>query len=197
MKQLASKYVTQFAINGLRTLVYASRQVDSREYYHLLNEFYHANSLFGSERSDALKIIYSKIEYNLTLVSVTGVEDKLQPGVHECLKNLRDAGIQIWVLTGDKKETAITVSRSAGHFTPNMSLIHLTNCDDLFTFTCKLFNYLEKLKINREKRNLNKKTKLLLKKPIHLIKMKTNLNDRIKDDFNYQNNSIDEIDLYN
>ncbi|XP_018650844.1 putative atpase, class VI, type 11c, partial [Schistosoma mansoni] len=127
LKQLASKYVTQFAINGLRTLVYASRQVDSKEYYQLLDEFYHANSLFGSERNDALKKIYSKIEYNLTLVSITGVEDKLQPGVHECLKNLRDAGIQVWVLTGDKEETAITVSRSAGHFTPNMNLVHLTN----------------------------------------------------------------------
>ncbi|VDP33961.1 unnamed protein product [Schistosoma mattheei] len=197
LKQLASKHVTQFAINGLRTLVYASRQVDSREYYHLLNEFYHANSLFGSERSDALKIIYSKIECNLTLISVTGVEDKLQPGVHECLKNLRDAGIQIWVLTGDKEETAITVSRSAGHFTPNMNLIHLTNCDDFFTFAYKLFNYLEKLKIYREKRNLKKKMKLLLKRPINLIKMKTNLKCRMKVEFNYQNNPIDEIDLYN
>uniref|UniRef100_A0A5K4FA05 Phospholipid-transporting ATPase n=1 Tax=Schistosoma mansoni TaxID=6183 RepID=A0A5K4FA05_SCHMA len=196
LKQLASKYVTQFAINGLRTLVYASRQVDSKEYYQLLDEFYHANSLFGSERNDALKKIYSKIEYNLTLVSITGVEDKLQPGVHECLKNLRDAGIQVWVLTGDKEETAITVSRSAGHFTPNMNLVHLTNCKDFSNFAYKLFNYLENLKNFREKkRNLKKKMKQFFEKSINVIEMKTN--NRIKIDFNYQNDFVDEKYLYN
>ncbi|CAH8435997.1 unnamed protein product [Schistosoma turkestanicum] len=189
---LASNYVTQFAIDGLRTLVYATRQVDFEEYHQLLNEFYQAKSLVGSQRNDALKEIYSKIEYNLQVVSITGVEDKLQPGVHECLKNLREAGIQVWVLTGDKEETAITVSRSAGHFTPNMSLVHLTDCEDYLSFTYKLFHYLEDLKIRRKKRNFKRKMKIFFEKPINALKMKTYSKNKPKVDFAYQTNSSDE-----
>ncbi|CAH8437280.1 unnamed protein product [Heterobilharzia americana] len=173
-RRLANKHVTQFAMDGLRTLVYASRQVDLSEYQELVNELQQANCLFGYERKNALKIIYSKIENNLILLCVTGVEDKLQPGAEKCLKNLREAGIQVWVLTGDKEETAITVSRSAGHFAPRMSLVRLTNCEDFHSLAYKLFNQLEDLKVRRRERDLKNRIKNYFKKSINLLKSKTN-----------------------
>ncbi|KAH8854908.1 putative phospholipid-transporting ATPase IH [Schistosoma japonicum] len=189
VRRLANQHVTQFAINGLRTLVYATRQVDSEEYHALLNEYHHATSLFGTERSDALKTIYEKIESNLTLISITGVEDKLQPQVQECLKSLRNAGIHVWVLTGDKEETAITVSRAAGHFSPNMKLIHLTNCEDFLGFAYQLFKHLENLKMCRRKKKLRKRMELFFKEPINLLKVKANLKSKTteEDIFKEQN----------
>lgn len=48
----------------------------------------------------------------MTLLGVTGIEDKLQEGVPETIKQLRDANIRVWVLTGDKRETAISILHS-------------------------------------------------------------------------------------
>ena len=55
-----------------------------------------------------------------------GVEDKLQEDVKGTLVSLGDAGIKVWILTGDKKETAINISFSCGHFKPKMSMIDIT-----------------------------------------------------------------------
>uniref|UniRef100_A0A663FGK6 Phospholipid-transporting ATPase n=1 Tax=Aquila chrysaetos chrysaetos TaxID=223781 RepID=A0A663FGK6_AQUCH len=51
-----------------------------------------------------------RIERNLHLLGVTGIEDRLQDGVPETIANLRKAGLQIWVLTGDKQETAVNIA---------------------------------------------------------------------------------------
>ena len=69
---------------------------------------------------------YNKIEKGLTLLGATAVEDKLQQGVPETITALSEAGIKIWVLTGDKEETAVNISYSAGHFRQNMCVISLT-----------------------------------------------------------------------
>ncbi|CAH8824899.1 unnamed protein product [Trichobilharzia szidati] len=193
--KLANKHVTQFAMDGLRTLVYASRQVNSSEYHELLAELQHANTLFGPERVNALKVIYSKIECNLTLVSVTGVEDKLQPDVEQTLKSLREAGIQVWVLTGDKEETAITVSRSAGHFAPNMNLVRLTNCEDFLSLASKLFSHLDDLKVRRRGRSTKQRIKNCVKKSFDLIKDKTdkNLYDKNEITENFDNQRVSSI----
>ena len=50
------------------------------------------------------------MEWDLTLLGATGIEDKLQEGVPETINNLRKAGIVVWVLTGDKQETAINIA---------------------------------------------------------------------------------------
>jgi phospholipid-transporting ATPase len=50
------------------------------------------------------------IEKDLILVGCTAIEDKLQEGVPTCIETLSAAGIKIWVLTGDKMETAINIA---------------------------------------------------------------------------------------
>lgn len=56
--------------------------------------------------------VADKIEKDMILLGVTGIEDKLQEGVPETIKQLRDANIRVWVLTGDKRETAISILHS-------------------------------------------------------------------------------------
>jgi phospholipid-translocating ATPase len=51
-------------------------------------------------------------------LGITGVEDKLQEDIQECISQLRSAGINIWMITGDKVETAICIGISAGLKTP-------------------------------------------------------------------------------
>ena len=54
-------------------------------------------------RDDKLDAIYEEIEANLQLIGATAIEDKLQDGVPDAIANLAQAGIKIWVLTGDKQ----------------------------------------------------------------------------------------------
>ena len=58
--------------------------------------------------------VYDGIERGYTLLGATAVEDKLQDGVRETLVNLGLAGISVWILTGDKKETAINIRSKGG-----------------------------------------------------------------------------------
>ncbi|KER29685.1 hypothetical protein T265_03782 [Opisthorchis viverrini] len=126
LRTLALERANEFGRSGLRTLMYATRQVDSAEYHELLGERERAMRQFGEARRQALKTSTERIESGLSVLAVTGVEDKLQPGVQECLINLREAGIKVWVLTGDKEETAVTVSQSSGHFSESMKLLRIT-----------------------------------------------------------------------
>ncbi|VDN96157.1 unnamed protein product [Rodentolepis nana] len=119
--------VTEFALSGLRTLVFARRELDGDTYNSLLKKYRWAQCQLGIERVRALEEASADIEANMSLIGVSAVEDKLQPGVRQCLQSLISAGIQIWVLTGDKEETAVQISQATGHFPPGTTLIRLTN----------------------------------------------------------------------
>lgn len=79
----------------------------------------------ADNRDRKLRDSYSAIECNLSLVGATGIEDRLQEGVPETLNSLISAGIVVWVLTGDKPETAINIAYSAKLFSPHMELLKL------------------------------------------------------------------------
>ena len=49
------------------------------------------------------------VERDLTIVGATAIEDRLQEGVPETIESMRAAGIKVWVLTGDKEETAVNI----------------------------------------------------------------------------------------
>ena len=76
-------------------------------------------------REKLLMESYKRIESNLKLLGATGIEDKLQEGVPNAIENLRQAGIVVWVLTGDKQETAINIAYSCKLFTQTMEIIKL------------------------------------------------------------------------
>ena len=93
------------------------------EYNQLIND---ANNDIVN-RESKLNQAYEKIESNLNLIGVTAVEDKLQEGVENTLLCLRQAGIKIWVLTGDKMETAVNISSSCKHFSNKMKKFLMSN----------------------------------------------------------------------
>lgn len=65
-------------------------------------------------RQEAVTAAIAELECNMEFLGITGVEDKLQENIQNSLENLRNAGLNIWMLTGDKIETAICIAISSG-----------------------------------------------------------------------------------
>lgn len=76
-----------------------------------------------SNRADALDKAAEAIEQNLHLLGATAIEDKLQEGVPDAIHTLQQAGIKIWVLTGDRQETAINIGLSCRLISESMNLV--------------------------------------------------------------------------
>ncbi|KAI5058579.1 hypothetical protein GOP47_0026749 [Adiantum capillus-veneris] len=108
-EEATRKHLADYADAGLRTLVIAYRKLTAEEYKEWSAEFSRTKTYMGSDRESRLESIAEQIERDLILVGATAVEDKLQQGVPECIDKLAQAGIKIWVLTGDKSETAINI----------------------------------------------------------------------------------------
>ncbi|XP_020276843.1 phospholipid-transporting ATPase 3 isoform X2 [Asparagus officinalis] len=109
LKKLTREHLEQFGSAGLRTLCLAYRDM-SNEFYEKWNEkFIQAKSSL-LDREKKLDEVAEMIEKELILIGCTAIEDKLQEGVPSCIETLAKAGIKIWVLTGDKMETAINIA---------------------------------------------------------------------------------------
>ncbi|XP_028260688.1 probable phospholipid-transporting ATPase IF isoform X3 [Parambassis ranga] len=117
-------HVDEFALKGLRTLVVACRHFSPEEYIDVDKRLNAARTAL-QQREERLQEAFSYIERDLQLLGATGVEDKLQDKVQETIEALRLAGIKVWVLTGDKHETAVSVSLSCGHFHRTMNILEL------------------------------------------------------------------------
>jgi phospholipid-translocating ATPase len=109
----------KFSENGWRTLVLAYKLLNKQEYESYRSLIDEANNDILN-RDERISNAYSQIESGLTVIGVTSVEDRLQENVENTLFSLRMAGIKIWVLTGDKLETAINISESCKHFSSDM-----------------------------------------------------------------------------
>ncbi|XP_008941220.1 PREDICTED: phospholipid-transporting ATPase IC, partial [Merops nubicus] len=100
-----------FANETLRTLCLCYRDISHEEFEAWNKKFLEA-SVATTNRDEALDKVYEEIENNLILLGATAIEDKLQDGVPETISRLSKADIKIWVLTGDKKETAENIGFS-------------------------------------------------------------------------------------
>ncbi|CAH1451304.1 unnamed protein product [Lactuca virosa] len=111
---------------GLRTLVMGIRELNSHEFNQWRSSYESATSaLMG--RARLLKKVAINLETNLNILGASGIEDKLQEGVPEAIESLRTAGIKVWVLTGDKQETAISIGYSSKLLTNTMTQIVINN----------------------------------------------------------------------
>ncbi|GCC31931.1 phospholipid-transporting ATPase VD isoform X2 [Chiloscyllium punctatum] len=109
IQERTQNYLDDYAKEGLRTLCIAKKVMNDSEYskwlqFHLLAE----TSIDNQE--ELLFESALKLETNLTLLGATGIVDRLQEGVPETIMALRKAKIKIWVLTGDKQETAVNIA---------------------------------------------------------------------------------------
>lgn len=122
IREATEKHLTDYSSQGLRTLVIAIRDLNDAE-FEKWQEKYEEASTSLTERSTKLRQAAALIERNLVLLGATAIEDKLQDGVPEAIESLREAGIKVWVLTGDKQETAISIGLSCRLLTPDMHQI--------------------------------------------------------------------------
>ncbi|XP_055916558.1 phospholipid-transporting ATPase VB isoform X1 [Eupeodes corollae] len=124
VKEKTQQQLDTYARQGLRILVMAKRNLNAAEYTDWWARHQEIEmSLENRERR--LRESFAKLETNLTLLGATGIEDRLQDGVPETISALLSAGIAVWVLTGDKPETAINVAYSAKLFSSQMEIIRL------------------------------------------------------------------------
>uniref|UniRef100_A0A8C5H756 Phospholipid-transporting ATPase n=1 Tax=Gouania willdenowi TaxID=441366 RepID=A0A8C5H756_GOUWI len=121
-KEITLKHLEQFATEGLRTLCFAVADI-SESSYQQWQELHHRASTSLQNRALKLEESYELIEKNLQLLGATAIEDKLQDKVPETIETLMKADIKIWILTGDKQETAINIGHSCKLLTKNMGML--------------------------------------------------------------------------
>uniref|UniRef100_A0A8C2PRC3 Phospholipid-transporting ATPase n=1 Tax=Cyprinus carpio TaxID=7962 RepID=A0A8C2PRC3_CYPCA len=109
--KVTTEHLNEFAGEGLRTLVLAYKDLDE-EYFSEWKQRHHESSVALEDREEKLEKLYEEIEKDMMLIGATAVEDKLQDGVTQTLEQLAKAEIKIWVLTGDKQETAENIGYS-------------------------------------------------------------------------------------
>ena len=110
LKDVTTEHLNKFASEGLRTLCLAKKDIDPA-YFEIWKERLHEASTSLENREEKVDACYEEIEQNLVLIGATAIEDKLQDGVPQTIANLANAGIKLWVLTGDKQETAINIGK--------------------------------------------------------------------------------------
>ncbi|RCH88679.1 hypothetical protein CU098_004406, partial [Rhizopus stolonifer] len=116
------QHLATFANEGLRTLCIASRVIEEEEYEAWAARYKNASNSIRN-REEEIERVCEEIETSLTLIGGTAIEDKLQEGVPDTIGVLAEAGIKIWVLTGDKVETAINIGFACNLLTKDMLLI--------------------------------------------------------------------------
>lgn len=80
-------------------------------------------------REEQILNVIAYLEEEMDFLAVTGVEDKLQDNVLQTIETLRQAGIQVWMLTGDKIETAKCIAISTGLKAKKESIFEMINYD--------------------------------------------------------------------
>ncbi|MCJ8745805.1 hypothetical protein PDJAM_G00134800 [Pangasius djambal] len=128
-KDLTVAHLEQFATEGLRTLCFAYVDLEESVYHEWLKEYNRVSTVL-KDRAQKLEECYELLEKDLLLLGATAIEDRLQAGVPETIATLMRADIKIWVLTGDKQETAINIGYSCRLVSHGMSLI-IVNEDSL------------------------------------------------------------------
>ncbi|KAA8900188.1 phospholipid P-type ATPase transporter [Sphaerosporella brunnea] len=122
-------HIDHFATEGLRTLLYAHRFIEEHEYQMWKNIYAEATTSLV-DRKTMIERAAEIIERDFELTGATAIEDKLQKGVPESIDKLRRAGIKLWMLTGDKRETAINIGHSC-RLIKDYSAITILHQDDV------------------------------------------------------------------
>ncbi|XP_014226342.2 probable phospholipid-transporting ATPase IA isoform X2 [Trichogramma pretiosum] len=121
-REVTLQHLESFASEGLRTLCFASADVPESK-YEWWKEIYQKAATNLTDKEKHLEEAANLIETQLTLLGATAIEDQLQDQVPETIEALIQADINVWVLTGDKQETAINIGYSCRLITQTMPLI--------------------------------------------------------------------------
>ncbi|MEE6503137.1 hypothetical protein FKM82_004751 [Ascaphus truei] len=123
---LTSDHLNEFAGEGLRTLALAYKDL-SEDYLRWWLKIHHEASTALENREERVSAVYEEIESNMMLLGATAIEDKLQEGVTDTIASLILANIKLWILTGDKQETAMNIGYSCHMLTDEMNDIFIVS----------------------------------------------------------------------
>lgn len=118
-------HLHKYSSLGLRTLVVGMRELSQSDFEEWQLAYENASTAVLG-RGNLLRSV-ANIECSIHLLGATGIEDKLQDGVPEAIEALRQANIKVWILTGDKQETAISTGYSCKLLTNDMTQIVINN----------------------------------------------------------------------
>ncbi|KZV76767.1 phospholipid-translocating P-type ATPase [Peniophora sp. CONT] len=125
LKAQTAKDMETFANGGLRTLCIAWRMVEEEEYLDWIRAYDAATSAVA-DREEEIDKATALIEHSLHILGATALEDKLQEGVPDAIETLHQAGIKLWILTGDKVQTAIEIAYSCNLLKNDMEVMILS-----------------------------------------------------------------------
>lgn len=123
------KYVDEYAQEGLRTLFLAEKEIPENIYQQWNKESQEAKLVIDN-REAKVAAVDEKIEVDMELIGSTAIEDRLQDKVADTIQFMKNAGIKVWVLTGDKIETAMNIGVSAGLLDSTMSQYIIDEVDE-------------------------------------------------------------------
>uniref|UniRef100_A0A5F8GJ69 Phospholipid-transporting ATPase n=1 Tax=Monodelphis domestica TaxID=13616 RepID=A0A5F8GJ69_MONDO len=124
--EMTKVHVERNALDGYRTLCVAYKEY-TREEYRIINQKILEAKMALQDREEKLEKVFDEIENDMNLIGATAVEDRLQDQAAETIEALHKAGMKVWVLTGDKMETAKSTCYACRLFQTNTELLELTS----------------------------------------------------------------------
>ena len=152
---ITNDHLTQYSVEGLRTLLYGYREISLKEYEEWLNIWNEASTAL-TDRNEKIAEAAEIIENGFSLLGATAIEDKLQKDVPKTIEKLREAGIHVWMLTGDKKETAFNIGMTCSIIKDNSIIFRIegNNISEISQYIDKALIDIENIKNNnKRKRN--------------------------------------------
>lgn len=137
-------HLEDFANEGLRTLCIAYRNVPEEEYNNWNKQYIEASKAMQN-REEKMSEVAETIEKDFILLGATAIEDRLQDGVPDCIDTLLRAGIKVWVLTGDKFETAVNIGYACNLLKKDMLLLMVRSSDNIRDIEEQLNNALRQV----------------------------------------------------
>jgi len=154
---MAESNTYQYSLQGLRTLVIAERQLDYQFYSNWKLQYKQALATLEN-REQVVESTISVLESDMNFVGVTALEDLLQDNVKSSIESLRQAGLRVWMLTGDKLETAKSISITTGLFNQNEKLYVIKDIDDATLMTNEIKNVIAEIRSNAINKEFEKAT---------------------------------------
>ncbi|KAI1905184.1 hypothetical protein AGOR_G00013520 [Albula goreensis] len=145
LMEVTTDHLNGFAGEGLRTLVLAYKDLEE-DYFQGWKQRHHEASTALDNREDLLDDLYEEIEKDLLLLGATAIEDKLQDGVPQTIEQLTKADIKVWVLTGDKQETAENIGYSCNMLREEMTKVFIVAGNSLEEVAEELRNARQEMK---------------------------------------------------
>lgn len=123
---MLGEHLSLYAKSGLRTLLFAQKEITRKELQEFLASMREAE-LSMSDRQAVVDALRDQMECDMELIGITANEDKLQENVRETVQDLHEAGVKMWMLTGDKIETAEQIGLSCSLFNANDRIIRIVD----------------------------------------------------------------------